>query len=83
MNASAEVLIRGYGNAWKVAEPSDTGVLVQRRVVELEIQGDSKDGYHLVMSPEGCFTADTWHETFEDAMDTAQRLFGVPSEAWR
>ncbi|MHC5540224.1 hypothetical protein ACYOEI_18550 [Singulisphaera rosea] len=83
MKVSVELLIRGYGNAWRVAKPSDTGALVRRRVVELEIQGDGKDGYHLVMSPEGCFTADTWHETIEDAKETAQESFGVPSESWR
>jgi hypothetical protein len=51
-------------------------------VVELEIQGDEKNGFHLVMSPDGCFTADTWHESVEDAKDTAHRLFGVGFEEW-
>lgn len=83
LKATAEVLIRGYGNAWKVAGPSDTGPLVQRRKVELEIQSDGRDGYHLVMSPEGCFTADTWHETLEDAKDTAFEVFGVGPGEWR
>src|SRR3954452_25295119 len=82
MKAAAEILIRAYGNAWKVAEPSDTGALVQRRVVEMEIQGDGKDGYHLIMSPERCFTADTWHETLEEVKDTAQQLFGVGLGEW-
>ena len=83
MKSVVEVLIRGYGNSWKLAEPSDTGDLIQRRVVKLEIQGDGKDGYHLVMSPEGCFTADTWQESLEDAKDTAHRIFGVWSDEWR
>jgi hypothetical protein len=82
MKADAEVLIRGYANQWKVAEPSDTSALVQKRVVNLEIQGDAKDGYHLVMSPEGCFTADTWHETVEEAKDTALQIFGVSPDQW-
>jgi hypothetical protein len=82
MKADAEVLIRGYANQWKVAEPSDTSALIQRRVVNLKIQGDAKNGYHLVMSPEGCFTADTWHETVEDAKDTAYRIFGVSPDQW-
>src|SRR4051794_30463291 len=82
MKADAEVLIRGYANQWKVAEPSDTSALIQRRVVILKIQGDAKDGYHLVMSPEGCFTADTWHETVEDAKDIAYRIFGVSPDQW-
>jgi hypothetical protein len=82
MKAVTVVPIRGYSNAWKVAEPSDTGNAIQKRVVTLEIQGDGKDGYHLLMSPDGCFTADTWHETVEDAMDTAYRIFGVPADRW-
>ena len=83
MKAVVEVLIRGYGNRWKPAEPSDAGAShLQRRVVALEIDGDGKSGYHLVMSPEGCFTADTWHETIEDAKDTAFRIFGVPPDGW-
>ena len=48
----------------------------------LEIQGDAKNGYHLVMSPEGCFTADTWHESVEDAKATAEEAFGVPPHEW-
>ena len=83
MKTIVEVLIYGCGDAWKVAEPSDTSALVQRRRVELEIQGDGKNGYHLVMSPEGCFTADTWHETLEDAKDTAHQIFGVGPGDWR
>ena len=61
---------------------SDTSSLIQSRVVNLKIQGDGKDGYHLCMSPEGCFTADTWHETLEDAMGTAHRIFGVSPGKW-
>jgi hypothetical protein len=82
MKAIAVVPIHGTANAWKVAEPSDPAANVQERAVTLEIQGNAKDGYHLVMSPAGCFTADTWHETVEDAKDTAHRLFGVPPDSW-
>jgi hypothetical protein len=82
MRAVAVVLIRGTSDAWKVAEPSDPPAIVQEREVILEIQGNASKGYHLVMSPAGCFTADTWHATVEDAKDTAQRLFGVPPDGW-
>lgn len=82
MKAGAEVRIRGHSNRWGVADPSDTSVLVRRRMVDLEIQRDGKDGDHLIMSPEGCFTADTWHETLEDAMETAHRIFGVSPGEW-
>jgi hypothetical protein len=50
--------------------------------VKLEIQGDSKDGYHLVMTPDGFFTADTWHATVDEAMAEAESLFGLSRERW-
>ncbi len=75
--------IRGSGNAWKVAEPSDPPASVLERVVTLEIQGNIADGYHLVMSPAGCFTADTWHESVKDAKDTAAEVFGVLPDEWK
>lgn len=74
--------MRGSGNAWKVAGPSDPPARVQEREVTLEIRGNAADGYHLVMSPVGCFTADTWHETAEEAKATAAELFGVPPDGW-
>jgi hypothetical protein len=77
------VPICGTANAWKVAEPSDPPANVQKRAVALEIQGNVRDGFHLVMSPAGCFTADTWHETVEGAKDTALQLFGVSLGDWQ
>jgi hypothetical protein len=76
------VPIRGAGNSWKVAEPSDPAAKVQERVVTLEIQGNIADGYHLVMSPIGGFTADTWHESVDDAKNTAAEVFGVLPGDW-
>jgi hypothetical protein len=74
--------ICGSGNAWKVAEPSDPPAGVQEREVVLEIQGDAANGYHLVMSPAGCFSADTWHESAEDAKAAAAEVFGVAPDGW-
>jgi hypothetical protein len=82
MKTVAVVPVRGTSNAWKVAEPSDPPAPVHEREVALEIQGNPRDGYHLLMSPTGYFTADTWHQTVEDAKDAAHRWFGVPPEAW-
>ena len=72
MKAVVVVPIRGSGNAWKVADPSDPPAQVQPRTVTLEVQGDGANGYHLVMSPVGCFTADTWHDSVADARATAE-----------
>ncbi len=82
MKTIVVVPIRGTANAWQVAEPSDPNNSIQERVVALEIQGNTTDGFHLVMTPTGCFTADSWHETVEDAKDTASRVFGVPPDRW-
>ncbi len=80
MKANVVVPICGSGNAWKVGEPSDPRA--SERPVTLEIQGNAQNGYHLVMSPEGCFTADTWHESIADAKATAEEIFNVPTDGW-
>jgi hypothetical protein len=82
MKAVVVVPICGSGNAWKVGEPSDPPVRVKKRPVTLEIQGDAQNGYHLVMSPEGCFTADTWHESIAEAKATAEEHYNVPPDGW-
>ena len=82
MRAVAVVPIRGYANAWKVAGAADPRANIQDRVVTLEIVGNPADGYHLLMSPAGCFTADTWHESVEDAKGTAAVAFGVSPDGW-
>ncbi len=71
MKAKAVVIICGTSNAWKVAEPSD-----------LKFKAIQGGGYHLIMSPKGCFTADSWHKTVKDRKDTAHELFDVRPEAW-
>lgn len=76
------VPIRGFAKAWKVAGQADPPATVQERLVTLKIQGNPAEGYHLLMSPAGCFTADTWHENAQDAMDTAAEVFGVPRDGW-
>jgi len=50
--------------------------------IELEIQGDDIDGYHLVKTPEGCFTADDWYASKLRALEVAQEEFGVPLDGW-
>lgn len=82
MRAVVVVPIRGSGNAWKVAERSDPPDRVQEREVALEIRGNPANGYHLVMSPAGCFTADYWYETFAEAKESAAEIFGVAPDGW-
>jgi len=66
-----------------VADASDLGEHVRDVEVSLEIQGGEGEGYFLVMSPEGGFTADDWYATREEALRAAYELFGVPVDAWR
>jgi hypothetical protein len=49
----------------------------------LEIVGDNKNGYNLVMSPAGFFTADHWYESKDDALAAASELFGLARESWK
>jgi hypothetical protein len=50
--------------------------------VLLEIQGTRKHGYHLIMAPQGFFTADHWFESKQEALDNAQELFDIPPDSW-
>lgn len=74
--------IWGTNNAWSLSPFRTADEPNQECDVELKIQGDDRDGYHLIMSPHGFFTADSWHQTKEDALSTARELFGVLPAAW-
>jgi hypothetical protein len=50
--------------------------------IDLKIEGNDQSGYHLMMSPEGFFTADSWHPTLEEAIINAYELFGITKEDW-
>ncbi|ADB17722.1 hypothetical protein Psta_3058 [Pirellula staleyi DSM 6068] len=72
----------GTENAWSLSPVQTADEPNQLCDIELEIQGDDQNGYHLVMSPRGFFPADTWHQTKQDALDTARELLGVLPEVW-
>ena len=82
INAKTKVSVWGTKNAWSLAPTSETGSLGTLCDVSVEIQGDQRNGYHLVMSPSGFFTADHWYETKTDALDAAKELFGVDHNDW-
>jgi hypothetical protein len=84
MSLGARTICRVVGTpgSWRIAsadEPESMGVRVEMR---LEIQGSPRDGFHLLMSPVGHFTADTWHETESEARRSALEIFGIPVDAW-
>ncbi|MCU7797068.1 MAG: hypothetical protein KZQ75_08060 [Candidatus Thiodiazotropha sp. (ex Myrtea spinifera)] len=73
--------ICGTSNSWCIE--SDNKSLPRTSCeIELEIQGSRRNGYHLVMSPEGFFTADYWYQTKDEAIDSALELFGVSEIQW-
>jgi hypothetical protein len=80
--ATAKAQVFGTKNAWSLSpihQGKDDG---QECVVAVEIQGDDKYGYHLVLAPEGFFAGNSWHESVRDAMDEALELLGVDQDQW-
>ena len=80
--ATVNAKVFGTKNGWSLApiegkerESTDCEVL-------LEIQGTKKNGFNLVISPAGFFAADSWHETKQEALESAEELFGVSAESW-
>ena len=80
--ASTKVRIWGSKNAWSLSKDYGYSSSIKCQV-ELEINGDDKNGYHFIMKPEGFFTADDWHETLQDALDAGRELFGIDLSEWR
>jgi len=82
ITAITKVRIWGTKNCWSLSPDAYNNSHGTDCSVELEIQGDDRNGYHLVMSPSGFFTADNWYETQQDAIDDAIELFGVHADQW-
>ncbi len=82
--ATVRAQIFGSKNGWSLGAEAAGGrpVVATECDVLLEIQGTKKHGYHLVMAPQGFFTADHWFETQQEALENAQELFGVAPESW-
>lgn len=82
LRTQTRAVIFGSRNSWSVSWHSGLEKAGVERNVCLEIQGDEKDGYHLVKSPEGFFAADDWHMTIEEAQKSAGELFNVEDLQW-
>jgi hypothetical protein len=80
--AITKARIWGTTNAWSLSQFAGADQPNCVCVVELKIQGDDQNGTHLVMSPAGYFTADSWHATKDDALSSAFELFGVTRSTW-
>ena len=81
--AQAHARIYGIPGSWSLAPIPDSALNARECGISLELQGDEDDGYHLVMSPTGFFTADNWYASKDEALIAAFELFGISREAWR
>lgn len=79
---TTEARVWGTRNAWSLEQSGRSGEGQFCRVA-LEITGDPRAGFHLVVAPDGFFAADTWHETQEQALAEAAEAFGIRPDAWR
>jgi hypothetical protein len=82
LRAQTTAVIFGTRNSWSLSWHPGCERAGTECNVQLEIQGDEKNGYHLVKSPEGFFTADDWHMSLEAAQNSAAELFGVKVAQW-
>ena len=82
LRAQTTATIFGTRDSWSLARHAQFEAAGIRCIVRLEIRGDEKNGYHLVESPEGFFTADDWHSTIVEAQRSASELFGVGPQQW-
>lgn len=80
--ATTEATVWGSRNAWSLSEQAGYKKETPYCSISIEIQGDAKNGFHFVMSPEGFFTADTWHETWEEAIQLGNELFDLNLSDW-
>jgi len=82
LSAQIRAVIFGTRNHWSLSWHPGFEMAGTECNVRLEIQGDEKDGYNLVKSPEGFFTADDWHMTIDEARKSAHESFGVEVLQW-
>jgi hypothetical protein len=65
-----------------MAEATDPASEVRTVNIELEVEGDDADGWLVVITPDGCFTADHWFASKAEAIGAAQDVFGAPADGW-
>ncbi|MEM6293196.1 MAG: hypothetical protein AAGA54_18120 [Myxococcota bacterium] len=78
--STARVRIWGNGGSWSVV-PADFSEGSFRQV-SLIIEGTEATGFLLLKEPEGCFQADGWELTLDEAFKRAEDVFGTPRSAW-
>ncbi|TLU61088.1 hypothetical protein FE810_15560 [Thalassotalea litorea] len=82
MKCTTKARIRILKGGWQVAEDDDESKYVKNLAVNLSIVGNEKNGYHLLMEPEGCFVADSHYESIAEAKEDASDSLGVKDSDW-
>ena len=83
LKATVTAKIWGTKNSWSLAPNSEADKRSPTAVsVALTVEGNDKDGYNLVMNPDGFFTADHWYESEDDARASAAELFDASQIEW-
>lgn len=80
--AQTRARIFGTANSWSLTAHAGYAPEGRECGVNLKIAGDAKNGYHLVISPDGFFTADNWYQTLDEALASALELFDVAADNW-
>ena len=80
--ATTHARVYGTSDAWRFFNQARAGETFQKCNIQLIIEGDDESRYFLIVSPEGFFVADTWHESLDAAQDEAERVLGVTREDW-
>ncbi len=82
LTAKAIARIHGTTNSWSLSPHRGREEPTRECAVSLEIRGDERNGYHLIMCPAGFFTADSFYKTMHEALAAAEQLLGLQREDW-
>ena len=83
LKASAVARVWGTRNAWSLTPPKGSAGAGVQCNVAVQIESDKRSGgCHLIMAPEGFFTADCFYETIDEAKADALELFGIKASDW-
>ena len=81
--AKTRTQVWGNRNAWSLARPDQSFSPATECEIVIEIQGDTKNGYNFIMSPDGFFTADSWCESLDEAFEDGKQLFDIDRGDWQ
>ena len=80
--AKTTARIWGSPNAWSLAPAKGGPPPWRDSDVSLEIRGNPRDGFHLVIRPDGFFATDYGYASQQEAISGAKQLFDLPEHRW-